>query len=72
MPVKKKILCPTCRGFGEIDEPNNTMGAKSKRQSKIAHTLKKEGYSYREIAALMGYSSPHSVSVLLLKYKNGI
>jgi hypothetical protein len=65
MPKAPKIECPMCEGHGTIDGPAKTVEARARRKSEIAKTLKKEGYTVREIMALMGYKSTNSVSVLL-------
>lgn len=70
MPKKDKIKCPTCAGVGIIDQPGLTLASRIKRRTKIAKDLRKEGYSIREIMALMGYKSTNSVAILLKSNKN--
>lgn len=62
---KEKIKCPICKGHGEVDGPANAVAARQRRQSDVAKKLKSEGYTVREIMALMGYKSTNSVSVLI-------
>lgn len=64
---QQKVKCSVCNGTGELSPPNNTIKERQARRAGIANKLRKEGYSIREIAALMGYSSPNSVFVLLDK-----
>lgn len=64
---KEKMKCPTCKGHGEVEKPGNTIVARQRRRKDIAQKLRSEGYSIREIMALMGYKSTNSVSVLLDK-----
>jgi len=54
-----------CHGAGTIDPPAKTVEARMRRKSDIAKKLKSEGYTVREIMALMAYKSTNSVSVLL-------
>lgn len=65
MPNKEKIKCPICKGHGEIDKAGGIIAARQRRRKDIAQKLKSEGYSIREIMALMGYKSTNSVSILL-------
>ena len=65
MPAKQKIKCPICKGDGEVEGPLAAVAARQRRQSDIAKKLKAEGYTVREIMALMGYKSTNSVSVLI-------
>lgn len=59
--------CPVCRGKGEIPKAKNSSDARKRRQSTIANKLRGEGYTIREIMALMGYKSTTSVQLLLKK-----
>lgn len=62
---KEMMKCPTCKGHGEIEKPGNTIVSRQRRRKEIAKTLRSEGYSIREIMALMSYKSTNSVSKLL-------
>lgn len=66
----EKIKCPICLGKGSIEAP--IKGRYSERVidlPQIAFTLKKHGYSYREIVKLMGLKHPGSISHLLSMYE---
>lgn len=67
MPEIKKVKCPICKGHGEILPAKKTSEARQRRRSDIANKLRAEGYSIREIMALMGYKSTTSVQLLLKK-----
>lgn len=64
---KEKIKCPVCKGHGELDKPEQKVAARVRRRKDIANKLRAEGYTIREIMALMGYKSTNSVAVLLDK-----
>jgi hypothetical protein len=63
--TKETQKCPLCHGVGEIEKAGNNIAARQRRKKSIAHALRKEGYTIREIAALMGYKSPSQVHGLL-------
>jgi hypothetical protein len=67
MADKQTIKCPTCKGKGELEKPKSTIPARQRRRSDIANKLRSEGYTIREIMALMGYKSTTSVQLLLKK-----
>lgn len=60
-----KINCICCKGTGKIDKPKK----QSDLQIKInaAKTLRKAGYSIREIMNLLGYKSPQAIQYILEK-----
>jgi len=62
---KEKEICPVCCGAGKITKAGNNIASKQRRRKLIAETLRAEGYTIREIAALMGYKSPSTVHQLL-------
>lgn len=64
---KEKVKCPVCKGHGEIEKAGNQIAARQRRRKDIAQKLRSEGYSIREIMALMGYKSTNSVAILLEK-----
>jgi len=63
----QKIKCPVCKGVGEVSPPSDKIKERQRRRSDVANKLRNEGYSIREIAALMGYKSPNSVFILIDK-----
>lgn len=67
MPKKETIKCPICLGKGEVQKPSKNVEARKRRQSDVANTLRAEGYTIREIMALMNYKSPNSIAILLNK-----
>lgn len=62
---KEKGTCPICKGQGKVDKPKQDVAARKRRKKEIATTLRLEGYTIREIAALMGYKSPSTVDYIL-------
>jgi AraC-like DNA-binding protein len=63
-----KIDCPVCNGTGRIDKPAHLI--KLDLDGKVAaaaQSLRKEGYTIREIAKVLGYKHPGSISHLLSK-----
>lgn len=66
---KQQVKCPVCKGSGEVLRANNTIKSRQRRRSDIANKLRSEGYTIREIMALMGYKSTNSVAILLYKRK---
>lgn len=54
-----------CNGRGKIPKAKRTVPARIRRRADIAVKLRGEGYTIREIMALMGYKSPQSVTLLL-------
>ena len=63
--TKETQKCPVCHGSGEIDKAGSKTASRQRRKKNIARALRKEGYTIREIAALMGYKSPSQVHGLL-------
>lgn len=69
---KKPIECPVCKGLGKMPAPRNTNKTTRPdiaRKKAMCKAMTKAGYSYREIAAFLGYRSKRSISVLLGKSK---
>ena len=63
-----KITCPVCGGNGQLEAPKGkTKQDPDGRFAHAAKALKAEGYTVREIARLLGYKHPGSVSHLLSK-----
>jgi AraC-like DNA-binding protein len=62
---KQDIKCPVCNGVGKIEKAGKTVEARKRRRKDIAQKLRSEGYTIREIAALMGYKSPSTVDHIL-------
>ncbi len=65
MPKDEFIECPICFGTGSIDAPKPQ--TKIEERVKQAKSLKKSGFSFREIMKIMEYKSTRSVSYLLNK-----
>lgn len=65
--MTESIDCPICKGSGKVGapKPENKIGDKVKQ----AKSLKKAGFSFREIMQIMEYKSTRSVSYLLEKKK---
>lgn len=61
-----QIQCPTCKGEGKINKPIHRRESKA-NDEKIAKSLRKKGFSIREIMKLMKYKSSYSVTYLLNK-----
>lgn len=63
--MTEKVDCPICKGEGKIEapKPEKRMADKVKQ----AKSLKKAGFSFREIMAIMEYKSTRSVDYLLKK-----
>lgn len=64
------IDCPVCKGLGKMPKPRtnrNTIEPDRKRKTAMCKAMAAAGYSYREMAAFLGYKSKRSISVLLGK-----
>lgn len=74
------IQCPFCKGVGKIKSPSSRqkkMIGKPKSPSKsrirveqntiMAKLLRKEGYTFQEIAGFLGYASKRSVQLCLAR-----
>ncbi len=55
--------CPICNGSGKIEHPKHTDERETKKI--MAKALAAHGYSYRQIANLVGWRSPRSVQLAL-------
>lgn len=69
MKKETKIKCPICKGVGKIEmpaskNPNLTIILNAEY---IAKQLRNKGFSFREIAKLMGYNNPQSIKHLTEK-----
>jgi predicted transcriptional regulator len=64
---KRKCICPVCSGTGEIEMVVRISMTDTNKP--LAQKLRKEGASIREIAKILGYQHPGSVSHLLSKPK---
>lgn len=65
--------CPCCNGSGMVADPvTEKQKAREDRQT-TAIMLQKQGYTIRQIAGVMGFKNPGSVSNLLdpIKHKKG-
>jgi transposase len=58
------ICCPICKGSGTLNAPTFKQKALQEKR-KTAISLKKQGYSIREIMKIMGYKSPRSIQTLI-------
>lgn len=70
MRKKQTMDCPVCKGLGKMPAPrhtNKTIKPDKARKTAMCKAMAKAGYSYREIAAFLGYRSKRSISVLLGK-----
>ena len=63
--LKDKCKCPTCGGSGEIDRIILKPQGLSDTNKPLAKKLKKKGYTIRQIAKMLGYKHPGSISHLL-------
>lgn len=64
--MSAKVKCPICKGTGHIDPPKfGNRKQYSAQLSSIAKQLRKDGYSIRKIAEMMGFDHPGSISHLL-------
>lgn len=60
--MKKK--CPLCNGCGKIEVQVKTAPVELE---KAAKNMRKEGFTIRQIAKVLGYKHPGSISHLLSK-----
>lgn len=63
-----ECICPACKGTGKLPPPKEKV--KQDPDGRMAHAasaLKEKGYTVREIAAILGYKNPGSISHLLGK-----
>jgi hypothetical protein len=67
MNAKHTIDCPICKGLGKMPRPHQTTKPDRARKAAMCKAMAKAGYSYREMAAFLGYKSKRSISVLLGK-----
>lgn len=59
----KTTTCTMCNGTGEIP----MQMSKTELKALAAQELKSKGFSFGQIAEIMGYASKNSISVLLKK-----
>ena len=61
--------CPVCKGKGTLPKPRKTEKElqATQRKHEMAKTLIDAGYSYREVADLLGYKSPSTVGFAVKK-----
>lgn len=63
-----KHKCPACEGTGEFELiPSHIDDHQIYMKQIVAETLIGKGYSYRQVAKILGYKSPRSVQYLLEK-----
>lgn len=67
MTYKQIIKCPICRGTGKIEF--GKLQSKKKEwvmvKKDMCKTLVKDGFSYRQVAKLLGFKSPASVVFII-------
>lgn len=69
--MSNHIACPVCHGTGKIDPPvKTTKKDKDDSLPAAAMALREAGYTIREIATLLGFKHPGSISYLLDKEKD--
>jgi hypothetical protein len=61
MADKKMCTCPTCGGSGEIE----VVMSYTETNRPIAKKLRSKGYTIRQIAKMLGYKNPGSITNLL-------
>jgi len=59
-----KIICPICRGKGEIVKPRIRHDLRDLREKAVVK-LRESGFSFGEIMKLVGYKSPNSITKIL-------
>ena len=64
--VDHKIDCVVCKGVGKLERPYQ-LSDEAGMKKVCAIKLREHGYSIRQIAKFLGYSSPSSVQVILDK-----
>jgi len=62
---KTTCRCPTCNGTGIVEAAIS----KNDTNRPLAKKLIKDGYSIREVARMLGYKNPGSVTHLLKESK---
>jgi len=70
----KKYTCPMCKGKGWIKVKTNMRNVVSIDTKQKAFLLRKEGYTFREIAKKLGFNNPESANCAIksyIKYKYG-
>jgi hypothetical protein len=61
MADKTMVKCPTCNGHGLIEVKLSYTDT----NKPLAKALRSKGYTFREIAKMLGYKHPGSISNLL-------
>ena len=56
------MKCPKCKGTGVV---KNFESLEKESKSIMAKALRDQGYSFREVAKIMGYASVRSVQILI-------
>lgn len=66
----KNVICPVCKGDGHFKPPKKGTGKQvdiDGRFSYAAKALRNDGYTIRQIAKILGFKNPGSISNLLNK-----
>ena len=64
---KIEKICPICKGKGKLELPYKDTKVWIIVRRRMAKTLIKNGYSYRQVARLVGYGSTRSVILAMKK-----
>lgn len=57
--------CPVCNGRGFLPEPRQASRNRSDERKQMARTLRKAGYSLRQIQDFLGWKSVRSVATAI-------
>lgn len=52
--------CPVCKGRGHVPSPRKHTRDRTAERNAMAKTLRRAGYSIRQIQELLGWKSPRS------------
>jgi hypothetical protein len=64
---QEKCKCPTCGGAGVIDKIVIRPIGMTDTNRPLAKKLRKKGFTIRQIASMLGYKNPGSITNLLNK-----
>jgi len=63
--VQEKCKCPTCGGSGSVNRIVVKPVGLTDTNRPLAKKLRKKGYTIRQIASMLGYKNPGSITNLL-------